>query len=90
MKDETFTTQEMNKRNCFSLFQSLTSNKPSTSVTLEEVYRLITSDSSLKECTEKFRYFRSQGFDADADLNNFGKIGTVYHAFDVFHAHVEV
>ena len=67
MKDETFTPQEMNKRNCFSLFQSLTSNKPSTSVTLEEVYRLITTDSSLKECTEKFRYFRSQGFDADAD-----------------------
>ena len=67
MKDEPYTPQAMSTRSCFSLFPSLTSNKPSTSVTLEEVYRLITSDPSLKESTEKFRYFRSQGFDADAD-----------------------
>ena len=67
MKNEPYTPDEMNMRNCFSLFQSLTSNKPSTSVALAEVYRLITTDDSLKECTEKYRYFRSQGFDADAD-----------------------
>ena len=67
MKNEPYTPQEMNMRSSFSLFQSLTTNKPSTPVTLEEVYRLIVSDNTLKENTEKYRYFRSQGFDADAD-----------------------
>ena len=51
----------------FSLFRALTTNKPSGTVTLAEVYRLITSDATLKENTEKFRYFKQQGFDADAD-----------------------
>lgn len=50
-----------------SLFRSLTSNQPLGPVTLEEVHRRITTDATLKENTEKFRYFRSQGFDGDAD-----------------------
>ena len=67
MKNEPNNPLEVGKQSCFSLFQSLTSNKFSNSVSLVEVYRLITTDTSLKECTEKFRYFRSQGFNADAD-----------------------
>ena len=67
MKNELKNSQEVDMRSCFSLFQSLTTNKPSTPVTLQEVYRLITTDVSLKESTEKYRYFRAQGFDADAD-----------------------
>ena len=67
MKNELKNSQEVDMRSCFSLFHSLTTNKPSTSVTLQEVYRLITTDVSLKESTEKYRYFRAQGFDADAD-----------------------
>ena len=51
----------------FSLFRALTTSKPSGTVTLAEVYRLITTDATLKENTEKFRYFKQQGFDADAD-----------------------
>ena len=51
----------------FSLFRALTTSKPSGTVTLAEVYRLITTDATLKENTEKFRYFKQQGFDDDAD-----------------------
>ena len=51
----------------FSLFRALTTSKPSGTITLAEVYRLITTDATLKENTEKFRYFKQQGFDADAD-----------------------
>ena len=51
----------------FSLFRALTTSKPSGTVTLAEVHRLITTDATLKEYTEKFRYFKQQGFDADAD-----------------------
>ena len=55
MKNEPNNPLEVGKQSCFSLFQSLTSNKFSNSVSLVEVYRLITTDTSLKECTEKFR-----------------------------------
>ena len=51
----------------FSLFRALTTSKPSGTVTLAEVYRLITTDATLKENTGKFRYFKQQGFDDDAD-----------------------
>ena len=51
----------------FSLFRALTTSKPSGTVALAEVYRLITTDASLKESTEKFRYFKQQGFDDEAD-----------------------
>ena len=37
----------------FSLFRALTTSKPSGTVALAEVYRLITTDASLKESTEK-------------------------------------
>ena len=57
----------MKQETQFSLFRALTTSKPSGLVTLAEVYRLITTDATLKENTEKFRYFRSQGFDKDAD-----------------------
>ena len=51
----------------FSLVRALTTSKPSGTVALAEVYRLITTDASLKESTEKFRYFKQQGFDDEAD-----------------------
>ena len=57
----------MKQETQFSLFRELTTSKPSGTVTLAEVYRLITTDATLKENTEKFRYFKQQGFDADAD-----------------------
>ena len=57
----------MKQETQFSLFQSLTSNRNLGLVTLAEVYRLITTDAALKENAEKFRYFRAQGFDEDAD-----------------------
>ena len=57
----------MKQETQISLFRSLTTNQPSGLVTLAEVHRLITTDVALKENTEKFRYFRSQGFEADAD-----------------------
>ena len=53
----------MKQETQFSLFRALTTSKPSGLVTLAEVYRLITTDATLKENTRKFRYFRSQGFD---------------------------
>ena len=56
-----------NIRKVSSLFQSLTSNRNLGLVTLAEVYRLITTDAALKENAGKFRYFRAQGFDGDAD-----------------------
>ena len=57
----------MKQETQLSLFRSLTTKQLPTLVTLEEVYRLITSDATLKENTGKFRYFKSQGFNADAD-----------------------
>ena len=57
----------MKQETQFSLFRALTTSKPSGTVTLAEVHRLITTDATLKENTEKFRYFKQQGFDADAD-----------------------
>ena len=57
----------MKQETQFSLFQSLTSNRNLGLVTLAEVYRLITTDAALKENAGKFRYFRTQGFDGDAD-----------------------
>ena len=57
----------MKQETQFSLFQSLTSNRNLGLVTLAEVYRLITTDPTLKENAEKFRYFQAQGFDDDAD-----------------------
>ena len=57
----------MKQETQFSLFQSLTSNRNLGLVTLAEVYRLITTDAALKENAEKFRYFKQQGFDGDAD-----------------------
>lgn len=57
----------MKQETQFSLFQSLTSNRNLGLVTLAEVYRLITTDAALKENAGKFRYFKQQGFDEDAD-----------------------
>ena len=57
----------MKQETKFSLFQSLTSNRNLGLVTLAEVYRLITTDATLKENAGKFRYFQAQGFDDDAD-----------------------
>ena len=57
----------MKQETQFSLFQSLTSNRNLGLVTLAEIYRLITTDAALKENAGKFRYFRAQGFDGDAD-----------------------
>ena len=57
----------MKQETQFSLFQSLTSNRNLGLVTLAEVYRLITTDATLKENAGKFRYFQAQGFDDDAD-----------------------
>ena len=57
----------MKQETQFSLFQSLTSNRNLGLVTLAEVYRLITTDPTLKENAEKCRYFQAQGFDDDAD-----------------------
>jgi len=57
----------MKQETQFSLFRALNTTQPPTSITLGEVYRLITSDPALKENTEKYRYFRSQGYQADAD-----------------------
>ena len=51
----------------FSLFQALQTKLPPTLITLEEVYRLVTADANLKENTGKYRYFKSQGFEKDAD-----------------------
>ena len=51
----------------FSLFQALQTKLPPTLITLEEVYRLVTADASLKENTGKYRYYKSQGFEKDAD-----------------------
>ena len=51
----------------FSLFRALSTKTPPTLITLKEVYRLITTDNSLRENTEKFRYFKSQGFEKEAD-----------------------
>ena len=66
MKNDDFIPHDVGERDAFSLFQSLTTNKPSGLITLSEVYRRITTDASLKENTEKFRYFQSQGFKDDA------------------------
>ena len=57
----------MKQETQFSFFPKLTVNKPSGLITLAEVHRLIISDATLKENTEKYRYFRSQGFKDDAD-----------------------
>lgn len=57
----------MKQETTCSLFRSLTTAQPPEPVTLAEVHRLITTDVILKENTEKFRYFRSKGFEADAD-----------------------
>ena len=56
----------MKQETTFSLFPRLTTNQPSALVTLADVYRLITTDASLKESTEKYRYFQAQGFSDDA------------------------
>lgn len=56
----------MQKETTFSLFSRLSINRPSALITLKEVYRLITSDESVKENTLKYRHFREQGFDDDA------------------------
>ena len=56
----------MKQETQFSFFPKLTVNKPSGLVTLAEVYRLLTTDATLKDNTEKYRYFLSQGFKDDA------------------------
>ena len=56
----------MKQETQFSFFPKLTVNKPSGLVTLAEVYRLVTTDATLKDNTEKYRYFLSQGFKDDA------------------------
>lgn len=56
----------MKQETTFSLFRRLTINQPAALVTLADVYRFITTDPSLKENTEKYRYFQAQGFDDDA------------------------
>ena len=57
----------MKQETQFSLFPKLTTSKPSGLINLAEVFRLITTDATLKENTEKYRYFMSQGFKKDAD-----------------------
>ena len=56
----------MKQETRFSLFRRLTISQPSGLITLAEVYRLITTDATLKENTGKYRYFKSQGFDDEA------------------------
>lgn len=57
----------MKQETQFSLFQALQTKYPPTLVTLREVVSLVTTNVTLKENTEKFRYFTSQGFEKDAD-----------------------
>ena len=57
----------MKQETQFSLFRALCTQQPPTPVTLQEVYRIVTTDNGLKNETEKFRYFTSQGFDKEAD-----------------------
>ena len=57
----------MKQETQFSLFQALQTKVPPTLVTLREVNLLVTTNVTLKENTEKFRYFMSQGFKKDAD-----------------------
>ena len=52
MKNDDFIPHDAGERDAFSLFRSLTTNKPSGLVTLSEVYRLVTTDASLKDNTE--------------------------------------
>lgn len=49
-----------------SLYASLSTKQAAQPVSLQQVHRLITDNMELKEATEKYRYFRSQGFEADA------------------------
>ena len=56
----------MKQETQFSFFPRLTTNQPSGLITLEELHRLVTTDAALKENTEKYRYFKAQGFDDDA------------------------
>ena len=58
---------QMKQETQCSFFPKLTVNKPSGLVTLGEVHRLVTTDATLKDNTEKYRYFLSQGFKDDAD-----------------------
>ena len=51
----------MKQETQFSFFPKLTVNKPSGLVTLAEVYRLITTDATLKDNTEKYRPARRFG-----------------------------
>ena len=57
----------MKQETQFSLFQALSTKQPPTLITLAEVYRLVTTDATLKENTEKYRYFKAQGFTKEAD-----------------------
>ena len=57
----------MKQETQFSLFQALSTKQPPTLITLAEVYRLVTADATLKENTEKYRYFKAQGFTKEAD-----------------------
>ena len=57
----------MKQQTQFSLFRALSTKQPPTLITLAEVYRLVTTDATLKENTEKHRYFKAQGFTKEAD-----------------------
>ena len=57
----------MKQETQFSLFRALSTKQPPTLITLAEVYRLVTTDATLKENTEKYRYFKAQGFTKEAD-----------------------
>ncbi|MBQ8521766.1 MAG: hypothetical protein IJ456_10440 [Bacteroides sp.] len=50
-----------------SMFRCLSTKQPPYSGTLEQVHQLIVADAHLKEQTERYRYFRTQGFESDAD-----------------------
>lgn len=67
----------MKQETQFSLFQSLTSNRNLGLVTLAEVYRLITTDATLKENAGKFRYFQAQGF---GDIPSLPRLGRAEHS----------
>ena len=57
----------MKQETQFSLFRALSTKQPPTLITLPEVFQLVTTDATLKANTEKYRYFKAQGFTKEAD-----------------------
>lgn len=50
-----------------SLFAALQTKRPPRQTTLEEIHRMITSDPELRNNTEKYRFYTTNGFENDAD-----------------------